>query len=106
MTTWISVRRTGLRFTSGGPRYFNSSPGVMRGFCERCGSPLTYEAERIPGEIHIYAASLADPTQASPSLHVHVAEQLPWFDMADALPRYATTGRGGAAPIRSGPRRI
>jgi hypothetical protein len=104
MTTWISVPRAVFRFTSGAPRYFNSSPGVRRGFCEQCGSPLTYEAERIPDEIHLYAAALADPTQVSPSRHVYVAEQLPWFDAADTLPRYATTSRSGAAPIRSGPR--
>src|SRR2546426_12697574 len=51
MATWISVPRTTFRFTAGKPAYFASSPGVRRGFCARCGSPLTYENERVPDEI-------------------------------------------------------
>jgi hypothetical protein len=104
VTTWISVPRTAFRFTRGTPRYFASSPGVKRGFCENCGSPLTYESERIPDEVHCYAASLAAPADVAPSGHVHASDQLPWFEVLDRLPRYATSGRGGAQPIRVGPR--
>ncbi len=104
MTTWISVPRAAFRFKKGIPRYFASSPGVKRGFCEKCGSPISYEGERVPDEVHLYAASLANPSQVSPSRHVFVAEQLPWFDTADNLPRYAATSRGGAQPMRVGPK--
>ncbi|MDX2144807.1 MAG: GFA family protein [Rhodospirillaceae bacterium] len=103
-TTWISVPRASFRFKAGVPRYFQSSPGVRRGFCEACGSPLTYENEIIPDEVHLYAVSLADPSHVRPTAHVFVAEQLPWFETQDDLPRYAATRRGGAAPIRVGPR--
>jgi hypothetical protein len=103
LTTWISVPRSAFAFTKGAPRYFHSSPGVRRGFCENCGSPLTYENKRIEGEIHIYAASLLDPNCVSPSCHVFVDEQLPWLEVLDDLPRFATTGRNDATPIRFGP---
>ena len=105
ITTWISVPRSAFAFTKGAPRYFHSSPGVRRGFCENCGSPLTYENERVEGEIHIYAVSLLDANYASPSCHVFVNEQLPWFEALDDLPRFATTGRDGASPIRIGPKK-
>ena len=105
MTTWISVPRGAFAFIKGAPRHFRSSPGVRRGFCETCGSPLTYENERMPNEVHIYAASLSDPAGVVPSRHVFVAEQLPWLEVLDALPRYATTSGGGAAPVRIGHRR-
>ncbi len=104
-TAWISVPRGAFRFKQGAPRYFNSSPGVTRGFCATCGSPLTYENQRIPGEVHLYAASLADPSRVSPSRHVFVEEQLPWLEIVDQLPRFAKTSRGGAQPIRYGPRK-
>jgi hypothetical protein len=97
--------RTTIAFTKGAPRYFHSSPGVRRGFCENCGSPLTYENERIEGEIHIYAASLLDANYASPNCHVFVNEQLAWFEALDDLPRFATTRRDGASPIRIGPKK-
>ena len=96
------VPRRAFRFTSGSPRYFNSSPGVARGFCAACGSPLTYESSRIPDEIHLYAASLADPLNIRPARHVFVEEQLPWFDTADQLPRFAKTSRGGVQPVSFG----
>jgi hypothetical protein len=105
ITTWISVPRSAFAFTKGAPRYFHSSPGVRRGFCENCGSPLTYENERIEAEIHIYAVSLLDTNYGSPSCHVFVNEQLPWFEALDDLRRFATTGRDGASPIRIGPKR-
>ena len=105
ITTWISVPRTAFAFTKGVPRYFRSSPGVRRGFCENCGSPLTYENERLEAEIHIYAASLLNPNDVSPSCHTFVDEQLPWFEVLDDLPRFATTGRNDASPIRMGPKK-
>lgn len=106
VTTFIAVPRAAFAFTRGAPRYFGSSPGVRRGFCEACGSPLTYESERVPDEVHLYAASLADPSAVAPSRHVFAAEQLPWLEILDDLPRYAATSKGGAAsPLRMGPRR-
>jgi hypothetical protein len=105
ITTWISVPRSAFRFKQGAPRHFNSSTGVRRGFCATCGSPLTYEAERIPDEIHLYAAALADPSQVRPQRHVFVDEQLPWIETMDELPRFAQTSRGGAKPLRLGPKR-
>jgi hypothetical protein len=105
MTTWISVPRRAFRFTSGEPRYFASSAGVKRGFCTNCGSPLTYENERVPDEVHLYAASLLAPANAVPTRHVFVSEQLPWLEVMDELPRYATTSRDGAQPVRIGPHR-
>jgi hypothetical protein len=59
----------------------------------------------MEGEIHIYAVSLLDANDASPSCHVFVDEQLPWFEALDDLPRFATTGRAGARPVRIGPRK-
>lgn len=105
VVTWISVPDANFTFTKGAPRYFSSSPGVKRGFCGTCGSPLTYQNERVPGEMHLYAASLLQATGVAPTRHVFAEEQLPWFEVDDDLPRYATVSRGGAAPIRTGPRK-
>ncbi len=102
VTTWISVPRDLLRFVQGAPRYFESSAGARRGFCERCGSPMTYEHERFPGEVHLYAVSLADPSQVAPSRHVFADEQLDWFEVHDHLPRFGATSR--TTPLRHGPK--
>lgn len=104
VVTWISVPRASFQFTEGTPRYYRSSKQVTRAFCGNCGSPLTYENDEFSDEVHLYAASLAEPNGIEVSRHVFVDEQLDWFEIQDQLPRYATTGEGGAKPIRHGPK--
>lgn len=88
VTAFFGVPRGAFRFTGRAPAAYVSSPGVRRLFCGRCGSPMAYESDRWPDEIHLYAASLDDPEAYRPQAHVHVAEQLPWFDVKDDLPRH------------------
>lgn len=70
---------------------FESSPGVRRRFCAGCGNPLSYEADKFPGEIHLYISTLDEPEQYSPQFHVFFSERIPWFDTVDELPRHART---------------
>lgn len=105
MTTWISVPNENFALTAGTPSTYSSSPGVTRMFCSNCGSPLSFETEKMPGEIHLYAASLDDPTAVIPTCHVFEEERIDWFEVHDQLPRYATTRMGGkVAPSHIGPR--
>ena len=97
MTTYMGVPRARARFTGAAPAVYASSPGVRRLFCATCGSPVAYESDRYPDEIHLFAASLEDAADFAPQAHVFHAERLPWFDTADDLPRYARTGGEDAA---------
>lgn len=91
-TTWFGVPKSALRFTGATPSVYHSSPGARRHFCATCGTPMAYEHDRYPREIHLYAASLDDPAAFAPQFHVYVAEKLPWIEIADDLPRYPATG--------------
>ena len=105
MTTWISVPNENFTILRGEPARFSSSPGVSRMFCATCGAQMSYENEKMPGEIHLYAASLVDPNAVEPTCHVFEGEKLAWFEVHDALPRYSTTRMGGAVePDHFGPR--
>jgi hypothetical protein len=75
------------RWIKGQPVRFSSSPGVFRSFCGRCGSPLAYEGERWPGEIHIHLGTLDRPEAIQPQAHVYTAHKLPWLKLADGLPQ-------------------
>jgi hypothetical protein len=103
VATFLIVNKTDFKYTRGEPKVFASSPGVKRSFCGRCGSPLAYETEQRPKHTDLYVATLDDPSAVVPQSHVHVQEQLPWFDILDDKPRYLVTGREGG-PIRHGPR--
>jgi len=104
VATFVCVFRDAFRFTQGTSQSYLSSPGARRSFCPRCGSPIAYEADRIPNEVHLYHGTLGDPNAVVPTAHVHVAEQLAWFEVLDQLPRYAE-GMRGVNPIGHGPRR-
>ncbi len=102
-TIFIGVPLARFRFTGAEPQTYASTPGTIRRFCGTCGSPVSFEAERYPDEIHIYAAAMEDPDAYPPECHVHTAEQLAWFETLDDLPRYAHSAEG-SKPVRSGPR--
>jgi hypothetical protein len=87
-TTWIGVNRADCKFTNVAPSVYISSTGVRRSFCAHCGSPISFESERWPDEVHLYAALLEHPEDAAPQFHVHVAEKLPWIKLDDGLPQY------------------
>jgi hypothetical protein len=103
VASFLIVRREDFRYTQGTPKAFASSPGVRRSFCDRCGTPLAYETDRRPDQIDLYVCSLDNPAAVAPRAHVFTGEQLPWFEIADALPRYAGSLRD-AALLRHGPR--
>lgn len=104
VATFVLVPRAALRFTSGEPKEFASSPGVHRSFCAECGSPIYYRTERRPDVIDLFAGTLGDPAAMPAQCHVYAAEQLPWFEILDDAPRYPGS-RWGAEPVRHGPRR-
>jgi hypothetical protein len=97
MTTYVGFAAADVQWSGDSRKTFESSPGVQRSFCARCGSPMSFAGERWPDEIHLFAASFDDPAQLAPSVHVHAGEQLPWLHLGDGLPRYHSTPREGPA---------
>ena len=89
--TFVGYGETQFRVIEGALHTYASSPGVARSFCGTCGTPLSYAAERHPGEIHLYVSTLDRPEVFEPGAHVHVGEQLPWLHLDDGLPRFQTT---------------
>ncbi len=87
-TTWVGVKAENFEVTRGQLTICETSPGVERGFCGRCGTSLTHAAEEgWPGKVSVLAPTLDDPGVASPSVHVYVEHQLPWIKLDDGLPR-------------------
>ncbi len=72
-----------VTFTTGGPAFYASSPGVRRGFCAVCGATLTYQGDRWPGEIHLHVGSFDDPAAFPPRGQAFPQERLPWLHLAE-----------------------
>ena len=92
VVSYIGVPLETFRWTGTQPKVYASSPGVQRHFCDTCGTPMAYQAERYAGEIHLYAASLDHPESFEPKFHVHYAERLQWLHIKDDLPKYPGSG--------------
>ena len=72
----------------GMPKIYESSPGVSRSFCGDCGTPLSYQDERLPGEVYVPMGVFDAPEAFEPEMHDWVSQRLGWLDIRDGLPRY------------------
>ncbi len=88
VVAWMGFGVDSVRW-DGDRAFYKSSEIARRGFCPTCGSQMSFESARWPGEIHLYAASLDEPEAYSPQLHCHHDERLMWLHIDDTLPRHA-----------------
>lgn len=92
---WATFPSDGFRLLEGELTRYRSSEKVLRGFCPRCGSGLTYAHDGRPEEVDVALASLDDPAPIEPEYHIWVSHKLLWVEIRDGLPQYAE-GREGA----------
>lgn len=83
---WIHLDSESLSFIAGKPVEFRSSPPVVRTFCGRCGTPLTYWRTDYGSTIDVTTCSLDDPEALPPIAHVWTSHALGWLKLADDLP--------------------
>ena len=78
-----------MLLTRGTPAIFASSPPVERGFCDQCGTPLTFrfvETDRIDVSI----GSLDEPEKVPPEKQFGTESRLSWFAELHSLPGTTT----------------
>ena len=92
----VSVGAAKLTWTRGAPKKFQSSNAAARGFCEECGTPLTYEA---PDGVAIAIGAFDDPSRIAPKMQWGTEAKLPYVDSLSTLPGRDTLGDEDAAPF-------
>ncbi|MBS0373550.1 MAG: GFA family protein [Proteobacteria bacterium] len=85
---WLTVARADFVLTAGELRELESSPGVHRAFCPRCGAPVTYRNARRAGEIDVTLGTLDEPSRAAPVDHIWMEDAPAWDRPGDGLPQY------------------
>jgi hypothetical protein len=58
---------------------YQSSAAAVRSFCRRCGTPLFFQSNRWPGEIHVTLASLDSSEGLEPKAHAYWSSRAPWL---------------------------
>lgn len=89
VVAWATYARDTFRATRGEVHRYPSSPGVTRGICCNCGSSISYENDKRPGEIDITVNCLDDPKSATMRAHIWTEDKQPWLSIGDDLPVYA-----------------
>lgn len=77
-STWVGFKAENAEWTKQTPSFHQSSPGVARGFCRDCGTPLSYAGEKWPNEIHFLVGVFDDPNKFVPNKDAFPDEALPW----------------------------
>ena len=87
------VERSTFRLLSGADtlREFESSPGKLRVFCSRCGSPIYAYLAKSPDVLRIRLGSLDTPLDAHARAHTFVSDKADWedIDAFSSLPQFS-----------------
>lgn len=74
-------------------RSSESSPGVRRTFCSRCGTSLTCQRELEPGTIDVTTATLDTADAFAPTREIRTAQRLAWESINGSLRQYPGSSR-------------
>jgi hypothetical protein len=85
---WLTVAAHDFRITNGEPSTFRSSPPVLRSFCSRCGTHISYVHESEQQYVDVSTCSLDDPTAYPPTHHSWLEHDVAWVKFGDGLPTY------------------
>jgi hypothetical protein len=89
---WAGFRAADVAW-QGETRRRRSSAHVCRAFCPECGTPMTYEDERLQGEIYIHAGLFDEADRLVPDRHAYVTSKLFWLHLEDGLTEFEATTR-------------
>jgi hypothetical protein len=88
VVAWLTFARANFRIGKGSLVEFSSTPPVRRGFCGKCGTPLTYAHRDSPDAIDVTTCSLDDPQAFPPTHHSWLSDGLTWVRFGDNLPAF------------------
>jgi hypothetical protein len=86
--TWAGFDVDKFSYTRGEPVSYASSSHVVRTFCGKCGTPLTYHRLDLPHSIDVTVSSMDTPEMLKPEDHTWTESRLSWVVLCDDLPAY------------------
>jgi hypothetical protein len=88
--TFGAIAKDSLHFLSGDGAVarYQSSPDVVRAFCQHCGANLFSEVRSRPDTLHFRLGTLDDDPGVRPAFHAFVSSKAPWFEITDDLPQF------------------
>ena len=96
IAAYTSVRKSDLDLTNEQTLqwYHDESPDTWRGFCNRCGASLFWDARDGRNKMSVAAGSLDDSGELQTIGHVFVSEAGQYYEISDGLPQFETGNDG------------
>ncbi len=85
---WMDFKQEQVKWETHKPKEFESSEYVRRGFCDTCGSSLTFRDTRHPDYFTLSIATLDNPNLVQPTYHIYTESQVDWLTIDDKCKRY------------------
>ncbi len=92
LVAWAEFGEAKFSIMQGNPAQYESRPGVIRQFCQHCGTQLTYQQPERAPEIYVTVCSMDEPENIAPHDHTWASRRLPWLKINDGLPRHELSG--------------
>jgi hypothetical protein len=83
--TFLNLEKSRVSWDKGEPSYHASTTFARRGFCGRCGTPLSFEYTDSK-RMDLSVGSLDEPEKMRPTTHFAVESRLAAFHAEDGLP--------------------
>jgi len=87
------VNRKDFAWTKGEPSVYRSSSVAERGFCNKCGTPLSFRY-LSRDRISVTLGSLDDPEGVPIERHIGMEGHVSWVKLCDSLPTHVTDTSG------------
>ena len=86
---WMDFKGEQVKWLTQQPKEYASSEHVRRGFCQECGSQISFRDLRYPEYLTLSISSLDEPNTISPNYHIYTDSKLSWLTISDELPKYS-----------------
>ncbi|MCM2292008.1 GFA family protein [Allorhizobium sp. BGMRC 0089] len=83
----VTADQAHLTWTRGQPTLFRSSQKIKRGFCNTCGTPLTYQSE---DGVELAIGAFDHPEKIEPEIQVNYGKRIPWIDHLFEKPKFSS----------------
>ena len=88
--SWMDFNTEQVTWLQGQVTEFASSAQIRRGFCQQCGTTMTYRHVDYPQYCTLSIASLDNPNKVQPRSHIYTNEQVSWLTIDDTCQRFKT----------------
>ncbi|MCV3739501.1 GFA family protein [Rhizobium sp. TRM96647] len=87
LTIWIGYKSSQVTFDQGQPATYSKTRGVLRSFCGKCGTSISYTDNGLSDDVYICVGFMDAPERFEPQAHGYWELRLPYIVMGDDLPR-------------------